>query len=359
MESEYYEISHHPTCTYTAGADFLAVNTSIIFQPLDQEACASVQIVDDTLPNEVPEKFEVAFQTEEGVNVTKKQTTVTIIDDDIGELGIHLLWIYMLTSKRMTYRCCYIQVGLALYQLFRVPHFLDYCYYQGSFSLFLLSFLAVRNTSICQVTDSLAIFPFDSNDFYAFAGSCDHYLLRPCTEGISDISVTVDFLTKDLSSGRVGLRYGDSSIISTETGEVIVENLNFLRVDGGADVYENGFFVYRETGLNRIEFHRTGIIAFLHTYRGPNRLIQVTITDDVSFSATDDASTRACGLCGNSDGTLLQADLVTVTNIKDQLQVMQFVEGYTVEASEQYLRGQRRECGKSSMIYVPNSRDYL
>lgn len=201
-----------------------------------------------------------------------------------------------------------------------------------------LYFLSERNVSICQITETLNVFPFNSNNFYSFQRTCDHYLLRSCDDRLSNVSVTADFLSSNIGSGRVGIQYGNGSIISTETGIVLFNNLNFIRQDGDAQIYSNGFVLYRENGINRIVI---GTIAVTHRFRGADRSIQLAVSNSAAYSA----STATCGLCGTIDGTLLKNDLKTAIDIQDQTQVADFVEGYVVEPSKQYLRGQRRECG--------------
>lgn len=170
-----------------------------------------------------------------------------------------------------------------------------------------------------------------------FRGSCDHYLLRACT-GLEDFSIAVDFTANDLSSGRIGMRYGERSIVSTETGEIIVRNVDSVRTEGDAEVYDDKLYVYRENDSNRIEFHMTGIISILHVYDGSNNYFQVTVTDNFPITT--------CGLCGNRNGTLLHANLLTVAKIENAAEVAEFANSYLVEPSQQYLRGQRRECGE-------------
>ena len=203
----------------------------------------------------------------------------------------------------------------------------------------------VGDVSLCQITESLTIIPFNRDDFYSFQKSCEHYLLRSCS-GSEELSVTVDFLSNDISSGRVGLRYGDSSVISSEMGDVVFNNLNFIQDDGDAQIFTNGFIFYRESGKNRIVFRMTGNITVIHKYRGQDRSMAVTVTDKFALVGTDVSSTDICGLCGNSNGTLLQLDLLTETDIDDQTQVNGFIDSYAVETTEQYLRGQRIECSK-------------
>ena len=197
-------------------------------------------------------------------------------------------------------------------------------------------------TGICDIPETLTISPFGTNDSYQFEGSCDHYLLRLC-DGLNDMSVVVDFVSDTLDGARVGLQYDDSSVVSTETGDLVIRNLTLIEVKENTEFYTNGIIIYRESGINRIVVQATGNITIIHNYAGDNRSIQVRY---LSFGRTDtDVPTpvSVCGLCGNIDGTLLYSDLLTVA---DQEQLALFIDSYTVEASEQFLRGQRRKCSK-------------
>ena len=197
-----------------------------------------------------------------------------------------------------------------------------------------------------MVTETLIISPFNRNDFYQFEGLCDHYLLRLC-DAMDELSVTADFPSATLGSARVGLRYRESSVVSTETGELILNNLSLLTTIGGEEIYSNGFVVSRGSGVNRITMQLEGNITVVHMYGGDDRSIQVVVTEGLSFGGTDVPSlVSVCGLCGNMDGTLLQADLMTVADINNVEQIGAFIESYVVVATEQFLRGQRRECSK-------------
>ena len=210
----------------------------------------------------------------------------------------------------------------------------------------LYSFLSHTEEDVasCQMTESLTIIPFNRDDSYSFQKPCEHYFIRSC-DGTEELSVTVDYLSNDFSSGRVGLRYEDSSVISTETGDVVFNNLRFIQDDGDAQIFTNGFIFYRESGQNRIVLRMTGNITVIHKYRGQDRSMTVVVTDN--FSHIDTALKAICGLCGNTNGTLLQLDHLTVADIEDQAQVDDFIDSYAVETTQQYLRAQRVECSKS------------
>ena len=206
----------------------------------------------------------------------------------------------------------------------------------------------VADGSVCVVTETLIISPFNSNGgFYQFQGLCDHYLLRLC-DTTDELSVTADFPSTSLGSARVGLRYRDGSIVSTETGEVIVYNISLIETSGGQEIYSNGFVVSRGNEVNRITMTLEGNITVIHMYGGSDRSIQVVVTDGLSFGGTDVPSlVSVCGLCGGTDGTLLGADLMAVVDITSGEEIGAFIQSYVVVASEQFLRGQRRECSKS------------
>ena len=198
-----------------------------------------------------------------------------------------------------------------------------------------------------MVTQTLTIFPFNSNSaFYQFEGLCDHYLLQLC-DSVDELSVTADFSSTTLSSARVGLRYRDSSVVSSETGQVILNDLTLVATRGNIEVYNNGFVVVRENGVNRITLQLEGNITVIHTYGGNERSIRVLVTEGLSFGGTDvPTPVSVCGLCGDTDGTLLQTDLLTTADITNREQIQTFIDSYAVVAAEQFLRGQTRECSK-------------
>ena len=201
---------------------------------------------------------------------------------------------------------------------------------------------------VCVVMETLTISPFGSDGgFYQFEGSCDHYLLRLC-DTTDELSVTADFTSSSLDSARVGLRYRDSSVVSTETGEVVLNNLSLTDASGGSEIYDNGFVVSRGSAVNHITLQLEGNITVVHMYGGSGRSIQVVVTEGLSFGGTDVPSPIfLCGLCGTIDGTLLQANLLTVAEIDNREEIEAFIQSFAVVAAEQFLRGQRRECSKA------------
>ena len=68
-----------------AGSDFRPSTSTITFGPLDRESCTEVDIINDEVENEVPEVFEVHFMVMQGMEFINPISTVTIIDDDVGE----------------------------------------------------------------------------------------------------------------------------------------------------------------------------------------------------------------------------------------------------------------------------------
>ena len=62
--------------------------------------------------------------------------------------------------------------------------------------------------------------------------------------------------------------------------------------------------------------------------------------------------TEFCGLCGSRSGDLLKAD-GSIVDRNDVDQTQEFARSYIVEPSEQILRPQRKECGKSKTNNTP------
>ena len=69
-------------CPTAAGADFVAVNSTISFSPTEQEACTTVEIIDDDIPNEPPEQFLLEFTLSPLLPLPP--VSVTILDNDVA-----------------------------------------------------------------------------------------------------------------------------------------------------------------------------------------------------------------------------------------------------------------------------------
>ena len=199
----------------------------------------------------------------------------------------------------------------------------------------LFPFLADQN--LCTITSPFQVTPFNSSSSYTFNSSCDHYLLYSCFEK-DNFSLSVNYLPGNESSVSVGLRSGELTVISTETGKVVVHNSrNFFQLSGNVEVYNNHILVYRQNESNRIEFRsNNGRIEVFHGYS----------VNDFSVAVTSRFSMATCGLCGGN-GSLIHADLETVANINIPSEVTEFSNSYLVDPSKQYLRGQQKGCGKS------------
>ena len=205
----------------------------------------------------------------------------------------------------------------------------------------LFPFLTDQN--LCTIASPFRVTPFNSSSSYTFSSSCDHYLLYSCSER-DNVSVSVNYLPGNESSATIGLRYGELTIISTETGEVVVHNSrSFLQLSDNIEVYNNHILVFKQNESNRIEFRSNeGRIEVFHAYS----------VNDISVAVTGKFSMAICGLCGRN-GSLIHADLETVANINIPSEVTEFSNSYLVEPSKQYLRGQQKECGKLIQLFQP------
>ena len=188
----------------------------------------------------------------------------------------------------------------------------------------------------CTVSSPLTISPFSETNTYRFTGACEHILVSPCNESLLDFEIRVDFLSADLSNGRIGARYGDSLFIYTEDGTVVVMNANMTATVGDTTEYEGNVFVTSQTDVTTIDFRDFDI--------------SINITSS-SFEVTHPITRGpVCGLCGNISGELIYSDGMRVAQIMDREQVEEFSASYVVDPIDQFLREEvRRACGKFSL----------
>ena len=92
----------------------------------------------------------------------------------------------------------------------------------------------------CMITSPLRVSPFHNTGAvnpptYAFRGVCEHIFAKTC-DG-ERFTIVGDFLSEDLSTGRIGLQIGDNEYIINE--DLTVESDDTLmgrRYAGGVEV---------------------------------------------------------------------------------------------------------------------------
>ncbi len=198
---------------------------------------------------------------------------------------------------------------------------------------FRLSFVSAVSQVDCSITSPLMITPFSISQQYHFSGTCEHTLFSFCNESLPDLEIVGDFLSSDLSNGRIGVKLGDRVFVYMEDGNIEVRNAAVISVSGNTTEYEGGVSVTIEN--NQVVF---AIDVFA-------RQVFVTASPDSFNIQFPGVGLETCGLCGSLDGTLLYSD-GTVADIMSIEEVNDFASTYVVQAADQVLREeQRRICG--------------
>ena len=155
-----------------------------------------------------------------------------------------------------------------------------------------------------------------------------------------DFSITVDFVSEDLSNGRIGLRYGGSHFIYREDGSVVVYN---AALSGEVD---NVRSYNVSSSIVTVATQSDGTVVINAEDLG----IAIQASSSEFTVNTTSTSTHYSGLCGSSSGELFYSDCSTVANIANLTQVMEFANSHVVAARDQFLRDQTRQCGESCGI---------
>lgn len=192
----------------------------------------------------------------------------------------------------------------------------------------------------CSIISPVSISAFNRSEVYRFSRTCEHVLVRPCVD-MSDFAVTVDFVSDDLSDGRIGLRYKGSRFIYAG-GSVIAYNAALTGSTGNTEVYDVGGSAVTVTsngGDVTISAEDIGVT------------VQAS-SSTFTISVASTGSSSVCGLCGSSTGQLVYGDGVRVADITNVTQVMQFIDSHAVAARDQFLREQSKECGEYINVLV-------
>ncbi len=187
------------------------------------------------------------------------------------------------------------------------------------------------------------ISPFSSNQQYSFSGTCEHTLFSFCNESLGDLEIVGDFLSSDLSNGRIGAKVGDRVFVYTEDGSVEVQNAAVVSVSGNTTDYEGGVSVTVETGRVTFEIDSFGGTATVEIIASPDMYT-------IQFPAM---GPMTCGLCGSLDGSLIYRDGMSMADILNKDEVMEFTSSYVVQPVDQVLREEhRRICGSYTYVCV-------
>ena len=165
---------------------------------------------------------------------------------------------------------------------------------------------------------------------YNFHGICEHILAKPCNG--TKFLVVADFLSHDLSTGRVGLQVPEGTLIIDENLNHIPQGLTIV----GTNEYTGGVIV-------TIEVTNSTVTKVTVALRSGDVSIERTSTSVAIYVRPD---IELCGLCGNTNGTLVSFDGNRLTDLMNQTKVNAFANSWQRQPYQQVLREDRRECGK-------------
>ena len=181
--------------------------------------------------------------------------------------------------------------------------------------------------------------PFQTSNSYSFTDTCEHFLVSSCNSSV-DFAVTVDFLSANLSNGRIGVRYGERRFVYQEDGTVDTRGEDPINVDGNTAEYDGQVFITDDASRVVLQFQSIGVVIIV-----TSTAFQVNVNFSSPLGMT-------CGLCGTQEGVLLYSDQQTTADITDGAQVGEFVASYLVSARDHFLRGVRRECGECMGLLI-------
>ena len=175
----------------------------------------------------------------------------------------------------------------------------------------------------CIVKEPLKVTSFNSKAMYNFRGVCEHIFTQPCKS--SNFVVVGDFLSSDLSMGRVGLSVAEGTVIIDES----------LTISSSSPVPSISTFIERDSNGNVTKVTvrlNSGEVRVERTHSEVQIIVQ--------------AGLDVCGLCGIANGTLVSSSGVILNDVINQTKVDAFADSWIQEPSKQVLRDDRRECGK-------------
>jgi hypothetical protein len=221
-------------------------------------------------------------------------------------------------------------------------------------------FIATLSETVlsCIVENPLIITPFHitprntTPPTYNFMGPCEYELVRICEEHVN-FRIHVDFLSQDLSTGRIGIVFGKDGASEKELSKIVIsENLtiDFLNFNepnvtteaGGETVMRFNRSNITITGSSRnvsVQLSDFGIAVYLS--QSPNEeSLSVNVTIDTSLQ-----NRSLCGLCGDIGGFLEYRGSNDTADILVPEEVQSFIQSWRVLPEIQFLRVPRGQCG--------------
>ena len=217
----------------------------------------------------------------------------------------------------------------------------------------------------CTVKEPLVITPFhivnDSNNIplgYKFMGPCEYELVRVCDESVP-FRVHVDFLSQDLSTGRVGVVVGEEGDSEDDLSRItIFENLT-LSFENLEDVPFRGLLTKERNFSSRgiviksngqdvfVNATRLGILVHVTRVEGQPLVVNVTLNREENVQPLP-----LCGLCGNAASKLVYRNSNKTADINNPDQVRTFIQTWKVLKEESFLREFNPDCGEYNNYHL-------
>ena len=202
----------------------------------------------------------------------------------------------------------------------------------------------------CAIEDALCVMPYHTVGqtwipSYNFRGVCEHIFTKDCLG--DKFSLVGDFLTRDLSTGRLGLKVSLGTLVLKEDGSFSHDGLVILSQTSHSIQFTGGISLQTIKSGNAVVKHimaMNGIgLSIVRMYSNT----QLDISSRIVISAHTSQSCELCGLCGRSStGKLISANGTEVTSITNRDMLDAFENSWLIPASEQILHDARIECGK-------------
>lgn len=185
---------------------------------------------------------------------------------------------------------------------------------------------------------------------YNLMEPCEYELVRICDDS-RPFRIHVDFQSKDLNTGRLGIVFGDVGTAEGSLSRIVVfENLTV----GYDRLEEPVVIVVGEEML--FDFNRSQIVVLssvetvivdMATFGISVQLTKVPGSESLVVNVTvSEDLVQVCGLCGDLSGQLVFRETGVLADVADPGQVRAFIESWKVPPDMWLLRDQSLECGE-------------
>lgn len=194
-------------------------------------------------------------------------------------------------------------------------------------TLCLLQFIVIITTLDpriirCSILNSLQVETFSTSLIYDFSQGCEYQLVQSCSNDLQ-LSVNVDFIQGEFASGRLLIRYNDSSLY-------VYENFTVSSVGN-----EIGYLLLDDCGAINVSITSIGFM-----------LVRAESSISITFTETVHGFPFVTGICGSSSDSILYSNCVSEVDVNDINNITTFIDDFKVPAFDLMLHEQRGECGK-------------